>query len=364
MLKAPESSGADPEKDWHRVLLEEVGLTNYHTDENDVEVLHYFSGGHVITIGDRRAILRNSNDSGKRPFPYDMPIVQFKYMPVPLEFFAMGIPEVLESLQEDKNLIRSARRDNIDLCINKVLKAKSGADINFDLIKFYAGAIWPLDNLDDIQEMDMKDVTQSSYQEEGLVGSDMENALSLFGYARGQTPEHSEQPTTVMKLQQASLNRLDLAVKLAEFTTLQNIAARIIMLTRRYMQQDDYEAIVGGKDAGFYQMTEEDIKRFYFFKPMGSSVTHVKEVRLQQIQAALQTALNIPPELRQNHIEPYTLNLYAAEKELYDAVDVRNPDRLLVKMPSEQEAQQGGGVDMQQAMTGIGDLMGIPYGGG
>ena len=359
MIKTPESSGSDPDKDWHRVLLEEVGLTNYRTDDNDVEVIHYFSGGHVITIGDRKVILRNTNANDQRPFPYDMPLVQYKYMPVPLEFFAMGIPEVLEALQEDKNLIRSARRDNIDLVINKVLKARSGADINFDLIKYYAGAIWPLENLTDIEEMQMQDVTQSSYQEEAMREHDMENALSLFGYARGMTPQHSEQPTTVMKLQQASLNRLDLAVKLAEFTTLQNIAARIVMLTRRYMTKDDYEAIVGGQDAGFYQMTEDDIKRFYLFTPMGSSVTHVKEVRLQQINAALQTAMQIPPELRMNNIEPYTLNLYQAEKELYEAVDVRNPDRLLIKMPDEQQAQQPEQMPLPQDLN---QLQGVPYG--
>ena len=362
LIKAPESSGSDPDKDWHRTLLEEVGLTNYRTDDNDIEVLHYFSGGHVISLGDRKVILRNSN-GGKKPFPYDMPLVQYKFMPVPLEFFAMGVPEVLEALQEDKNLIRSARRDNIDLCINKILKAKSGADINFDLIKYYAGAIWPLENLTDIEELDQKDVTQSSYQEEAMRASDMENALSLFGYARGQTPQHSEQPTTVMKLQQASLNRLDLAVKLAEFTTLQNIAARIIMLTRRFMDPKDYEAIVGGKDAGFFRMSEEDIRRFYYFTPMGSSVTNIKEVRLQQITGALQTALQIPPELRMNNVVPYQLNLYEAEKELYEAVDVRNPDRLLIKVPTE---GQGGGMpggDMQGMMGGLSELMNVPLGG-
>ena len=360
LLKSSESSGSDPDKNWHKTLLEEVGMVNYQTDDNDVEVLNYFSGGHVITIGDRRVILRDSNKSGERPFPYDMPLVQYKYMPIPLEFFGMGIPEVLECLQEDKNLIRSARRDNIDLVINKVLKARSGADINFDLIKYYAGAIWPLENLTDIEEMDMQDVTASSYQEEAMRASDMENALSLFGYARGQTPTHSEQPTTVMKLQQASLNRLDLAVKLAEFTTLQNIATRIIMLTRKYMQQEDYEAIVGGKDAGFFKMSEDDIKRFYYFKPMGSSVTHIKEVRLQQITQALQIAMNIPPELRLNNIQPYTLDLYEAEKELYDAVDVRNSERMLRKMPQQQQQQQ----PMQQPnQANIQQLMQVPYGG-
>jgi hypothetical protein len=163
-----------------------------------------------------------------------------------------------------------------------------------------------------------------------------------------------------MKLQQASLNRLDLAVKLAEFTTLQNIAARIIMLTRRYMNTEDYEAIVGGKDAGFFKMSEEDIRRFYYFKPMGSSVTHIKEVRLQQITQALQIAMNIPPELRINNIQPYTLDLYEAEKELYDAVDVRNSERMLRKMPQEaqmpQPAQNPNQADINQ-------LMQIPYGG-
>ena len=359
-LKSPESTGSDPDKDWHRTLLEETGMTNYRTDEADVEILHYFSGGHVITIGDRKSIFRDSNGD-ERPYPYDMPIVQYKYMPVPLEFFAMGIPEVLEALQEDKNLIRSARRDNIDLVINKILKARAGADINFDLIKYYAGAIWPLENLNDIEEMDSTDVTQSSYQEEAMREHDMENALSLFGYARGMTPQHSEQPTTVMKLQQASLNRMDLAVKLAEFTTLQNIATRIIMLTRRYMDPANYEAIIGGKDAGLYQLTEEDIRRFFYFKPMGSSITNVKEIRQQQIGQALQTALAIPPELRMNNIVPYTLNLYEAEKELYDAVDVRNPDRLLMKMPSEQEANQQMG--MMPDMNALEGLMQIPYGG-
>jgi hypothetical protein len=362
MLKAPESSGSDPDKDWHRTLLEEVGLTNYRTDENDVEVLHYFSGGHVITIGDRKAIFRDSNGDAERPYPYDMPVVQYKYMPVPLEFFAMGIPEVLEALQEDKNLIRSARRDNIDLVIQKVLKARSGADINFDLIKYYAGAIWPLENLNDIEEMDTQDVTQSSYQEEAMREHDMENALSLFGYARGMTPQHSEQPTTVMKLQQASLNRLDLAVKLAEFTTLQNIATRIILLTHRHMDPGHYEAIVGGPDAGFFRLTEEDIRRFFYFKPMGSSITNIKELRQAQIAQVIETAMAIPPEMRMNNIVPYTLNLYEAEKELYDAVDVRNPDRLLMKMPSEQEAAQQTGQDFLPDMNALGGLQDIPYG--
>lgn len=354
-IRGPGSSELDPSKQWHDTLLQEVGMTTYLIDNNNIEVIHYFSGGHIITFANRKTILRNSNERDTsqmqfpvdpntlKPFPYDMPIVQYKYMPVPLEFFAMGIPEVLEMLQEDKNLVRSARRDNIDLVINKILKARAGADINFDLLKFYPGAIWPMENLNDIMEMDMQDVTQSSYQEEAMREKDMENALSLFGYARGMTPQHSEQPTTVMKLQQASLNRLDLAVKLAEFGPLQQIATRIILLTRRYMPQQMYEAIVGDRDAGFYRLREEDIRRFYHFKPIGSTISNVKEIRQQQIQTAIQLVQSIPPQMMQYNVEPFTVNWYEALKTAYDAIDIKNVDRILIKLQPQQSPMMGGG---------------------
>ena len=385
-IKAPASTSNDPQNNWHKTLLQEVGMTTYMNTEGDVEVIHYFSGGHVITFADRKVILRNSNEIIQqspmpqtqvegmasqyderviKPYPYDMPIVQYKYMPVPLEFFGMGIPEVLEILQEDKNLIRSARRDNIDLVINKVLKARSGADLNFDILKYYPGAIWTMENLQDIEPLEMQDVTQSSYQEETMRQQDMENALSLFGYARGMTPQHQEQPTTVMKLQQASLNRLDLAVKLAEFTTLQNIATRIILLTRRYMDQSTYEAIIGDQDAGFYRLNEEDIRRFYHFKPVGSTITHIKEIRQQQIQTAIQMLIGIPPQIAATNITPFTIDWYETAKTALDAIDIKNQDRILVKLQPPQQPMNHMG--MQQ---GLGDpnemqaLANVMYGDG
>jgi len=371
-LTGRDSVGSDPDKDWHKSLLEEIGMTDYRPDDTDIEVIHYISGGHIITLANRKTVIRNSNEQAQemttqaseagqmvdprmlQPFPYNMPIVQYKYMPVPMEFYGMGIPEVLEVLQEDKNLIRSARRDNIDLVIQKIIKARSGADINFDLIKHYPGAIWPMENLSDLEPWETTDVTASSYNEEAMREHDMENALSLFGYARGMTPQHSEQPTTVMKLQQASLNRLDLSIKLAEFGVLQNIATRIILLTRRFMKQETYEAIVGDQDAGFYRITEEDIRRFYHFKPIGSSVTNIKEIRQTQIQAALQLVGAIPPEIMMANVEPFTVNYYEAYKTALDALDIKNADRILIKLQQNPMAQMGGGMGMPGMEQGMG----------
>jgi hypothetical protein len=375
------TSGANPDEEWHKNLLNEIGMTNYQISGDDIEVIHYFSGGHVITFADRKVILRDSNrilqtpeaqqmiqggvhPSTLQPFPYDMPMVQYKYMGVPLEFFAMGIPEILEVLQEDKNLIRSARRDNIDLVIQKIMMYREGSGINLDLIKYYPGAMWPVESMQDLLPVEIGDVTQSSYAEEGMREKDMENALSLFGYARGMTPQHTEQPTTVMKLQQASLNRLDLNVKLAEFGVIQNIATRMVMLTRRYMPQSVYESIVGDQDAGFYRLTEDDIRRFYHFKPVGSSITHIKELRQQQIQGAIDLVSKIPPQMMAMNIEPFTINWYEMLKESFDAIDIKGTDRILIKMNQEQAqgmnpmmGEGGQGQDMNQ-------LAQVMYGGG
>ncbi len=343
------------ERKWHEDLLNDLGITNWQPDVNDVELMHYFSGGHVISMADRAIIVRDSNmpitaaDGVQQvvtPFPYDQPIVQFKYIPLPQEWFAMGIPEVLEVLQEDKNLIRSARRDNLDLIINKVLKARAGADINYDLIKYYAGAIWPLENLNDIEPMDQTDISQSSYAEESMRSADMENALSFFGYARGMTPTHEERPTTVIKLQQASMNRLDLSIKLTEFTTLQNIAKRVILLGRRFMKKEEYEFIIGDQDAGFLMLPEDALNRYFVVKPVGSSVTHAKEVRQQQLAMASQVLEKIAP-VALSGPEPFQVNWYQAAKSGLDALDIKNLDQLLVKL----EPQQAQMMITQQQMA-------------
>lgn len=355
-------NSSDTDK-WHKQLLEDAGVTGY-ADTNDIEVLHYFSGGHVISFANRRVILRDTTVAApdgtlEQPYPYANPVVQYKNIPIPNEFFAMGIPEVLEVLQEDKNLIRSARRDNIDLIINKILMTKEGADINYDLLKYFPGAIWP-DTMGKVDMFAMEDVTQSSYAEEKVVSSDMENALSLFGYARGQTPAHTEQPTTVMKLQQASMNRQDVNIKLVEFTVLQEIARKIVMLNRRYMTQQTYEAIIGEPDAGFYKIPIEYINRCYVMKPVGSSITNIKEVRQSQIKFALETLMNpVVPQMGQTNIQPFTVDYYELLKEGLDVADLKTVDRILKLIPKQDPLMQmlgglGGGMGGQPGQGGGG----------
>ena len=134
------------------------------------------------------------------------------------------------------------------------------------------------------------------------------------------------------------------------------------------MKKEYYEAIIGEKDAGFFQISEEDIKRFFYFKPVGSSVTNIKELRQQQTAAAFQTAMSVPPEMRSNNVNPYTLDLHELEKEMFKAVDIQGIDRILIPLPSEEEVaeyQQQEAMKQQVSsfMNNVNQLRQVPYGG-
>ena len=143
------------------------------------------------------------------------------------------------------------------------------------------------------------------------------------------------------------------------------------MLTRRFMDQGTYEAIIGDQDAGFYRLTEEDIRRFFYFKPIGSSVSNIKEVRQAQIQSALDLLGRMPPELAMNNVQPFTIDWYEAYKTAFDAIDIQNVDRILLKqaIPPQNPmgmGGMGGGMPQQQGAPmpdELQALQGVQYGG-
>jgi len=167
-----------------------------------------------------------------------------------------------------------------------------------------------------------------------------------------------------MKLQQASMNRQDVNIKLAEFTVLQEIARKIVMLDRKYMTQKTYEAIIGEPDAGFYKIPLEYINRCYVMKPVGSSITHIKEVRQNQIKFALETLMNpAVAQIGQMNVRPFTVDYYEVLKEALDVADVKTVDRILLL---QQQQQQDPMMGMVQQILGnpqiIQSLQGVGYG--
>jgi hypothetical protein len=323
-----------------RDILQEIGVESFIPEEQDLhERFEYFSGGHCITIVDRQVVVKDTTKNKINPYPYHIPLVDYRYTQVPGEFYGIGIPEIVKDLQADKNVIRSQRRENVDLILNKILKVRRGGDVDIDTLKFFPGAIWELDQPDDITEHDMRDVTQSAYQEEEKIDLDMENATGSYRYSRGQNPQREETATAVVRLQKAAMSRFDIIIKQAEFSAMRKIARMVVLQMRTFMPQEMYERIIGEPDAGFYSIPIKDITHFYDFMPLGSSITNIKEVRAQQIMQAQQMLMGVPPEVQQQG--GFTVNYRETIRMgLEEALDIKNVDRLIPAAPMPQPQAQ------------------------
>ena len=125
------------------------------------------------------------------------------------------------------------------------------------------------------------------------------------------------------------------------------------------MNQRDYEEIIGEPDAGFFRLNEDQIRRFYYVKPVGSSITHIKELRQQHIQFAI----NLLAGLQQNPMamQQFQVNWYKAAKTALEASDVPDANEILI--PTQQQGNPLGQIEMPNPAM-LQALQGIPYGQG
>lgn len=332
--------------------LSEVGLQTG-VDYSDpvtgeVEILDYFEEGNIITVGARKVLLRDTKKNiGKKAsgdyfgeatevrsaLPYHLPLVDVKCVPVPREFFGIGVPEVLEDDQLYLDLLRSQRLDNLDLLINKLFKVRIGSDTDPDMIYSAPGGIIPVTNMDDLDEFQISDVTGSSYKEQEVVVGRANDAIGQYGYGRGEQPARRETATGIVKLQEAAQNRDDLYNKLYEFTGIRPLGKKVVQIIREYMTQDQYERIIGEPDAGFYQYTQEELFQALDVVPQGTSITANKETRAQQVGEATDVLIGVDPMRAQNNNPPFAINLKKVLEEKLGVLDIKSKDDILVDMP-------------------------------
>lgn len=339
----------------------------------EVEILDYFEGGHIITVGARGVVLRDTKrDIGKRAsssafgevdkidsvLPYHLPLVDIRLIPVPREFYGIGAPEVLSDDQHYIDLLRSARLDNLDLVINKLFKVRINSDIDPDTIFSAPGNIIPVTNMDDIDEFRVTDVTGSAYQEEEAVKTNANDAIGEHPYARGEPPVRRETATGITRLQEATMTRFDTVLKIMEFTAIRSIGQKVIQIIHEYMTPQQYARIVNPRSAEeqgsieqFFSLDKEELMKQVDVVPIGSSITSQKEVRSQQIMQAQQLLMGLQPQMTQMNNPPFTVNLLEVAKMSLEDLDIRNIDEILQEQPPQPPGQPQMGMGGQQPPT-------------
>ena len=384
-----------------KMRLSEIGLltgVDYADPKTgEIELLDYFEGGHIITVAARKVVIRDTKNEVQRRatadqsggnytvdsvLPYNLPLLDLRFIQVPREFFGIGAPEVLSDDQHTIDLLRSSILDNIDMVSNKLFKVRINSDIDPDSIYSAPGNIIPVANMDDIDEFRISELSGSVWQGLEATKSAANDSIGEQPYSRGEPPVRRETATGIVRLQEATMTRFDTVLKNMEFTAIRGIGQKTVQIIHEYMNPQQYARIVNPKDEiemgaieQFFSLSKEEIMQQVDITPVGSSITSVKEVRTQQIMQAQQLLMQMAQAGPQS-TPPFNVNMLEVSKMALEDLDIKNINELVQEMPPQPPAPpqqpqgqpQGGQGGPPQPLPptqppGPGQLAGAPGGG-
>ena len=334
------------ETDPVEALLKSVGIGSVEYNQNKIELLDCFSDQDVITIANRRAIIRDTTSDILRPYSEKFPVLDCRFAGAPGEFDGIGAAEAIKPINKDINLLRSQRRDNVALILNKIFKYDMLAgEVDLTTLFSAPGNVVLMQG-DCISEMETTDLTVSSYKEEQSLIYDLQSVVSFWDYGRGATPRRKETATGIIRLQQAAQARNEWHLRKLDAYILQPLCRRIITYVRESLPQQDSLAIVGPDYADsikeFYDLSTADLKRLLQVRPLTDSISSVKEIDTNQFLQAFDRLIRIQG-----------VNTTALIKVLLQKLGQRNIKEILSAVPT-QAGQDATAEALKAAQAGAG----------
>ena len=174
-LKKQDTSAEDNIERLKRLSI--AGTTMRDKSRQRYEILEYwgkFKGKDYIIALERgsQELLR----CDKNPYKCGMPFVMANDQRIPHELYGIGEIEPIESLQNELNDIRNQRMDNVKLALNNMWVVQAGGVQFEDELISRPGGVIHETREGGIRPLPKEDITNSGYQEEPILKSDMERA--------------------------------------------------------------------------------------------------------------------------------------------------------------------------------------------
>lgn len=318
--------------------LSDIGMQSNDGQSGKIELLEYWRDDRVVVVANRAVVIRNEEN------PYyhrKKPFVRLVDTLVPHEFYGIGEIEPLEHLQYELNSLRNQRMDNINIIINKMWKIQRGADIDPKQLQSRPGGIIEVDEMDDVQELEMDDVTGNIVENViEMIRRDMDNAVGVYDYARGETTDRRETATTASILSTAANERFKLKITIIEDLGLRRLGQLLIQNNQQFITTERAIRILGKDGFQIITIRPEDIRGQFDVMPLGSSIEPVvnKNNRLQNF-INLYNVLSQSPYI--NHPELIKRILEAADIKDIQSIILPDAQQLLLQQLLGNMEQQG-----------------------
>jgi hypothetical protein len=293
------------------------------------EILHYWEK-------DRHAMLLNREKviyDGPSPYwrHHKLPFIVESYERLPNEFYGKSAVDFIKDLQHEENTIHNQRSDNINMIINKMWKVRKGADIDeSELISRPHGVIH-VDNPEDVDSFDMRDVAGSSFEQQNIVAQNMENTLGTPPIMRGVSSEGDMTATEAMKQTNNAGMRFDVKIKVFNSMGITRLIELMDLNNQQFIDGDRLVKLGQEKGEEWRTVNPGDLIGEFDYRPAGANIDPAanKQVRREQLSQMMQFLMEAGV--------PF-VNYHELIKEWLESFDIENAQKFIV--PKQQWQQQ------------------------
>lgn len=209
----------------------------------------------IITIANRKVIIREEENPYKdindgRMF-VDLPCIK-----MPWSNYAMAILEPVETTIHEIADSRNQAMDDIVFSLDPIRKVNKNADINEDDLKYEPGALWKLNNTDDVVTERGPEISRSWIDKDEVLRNEIQSSLALSEYVRGM-PQSSQEPMGKVELLLMQSNiRFSQFVRQLEIA-MTELAEILIGMNKEFLPEKKTMRLVG-EDVNFEDFTADD----------------------------------------------------------------------------------------------------------
>lgn len=168
---------------------------------------------------------------GERPFTIGFSTIEaFRNYPA-------GDVEQASGIQEEINIIANQRLDNVKLVLNKRYYVKRGSQVDLDALirNVPGGGVMMNDPEKDVQTVDTRDVTGSSYQEQDRLSVELDELVGSFSQTSVQSNKNLNETVGGMEAMQSGAGAVqDYGLRIFFETWVEPTLRQLVQLEQRY----------------------------------------------------------------------------------------------------------------------------------
>ncbi len=210
----------------------------------------YYTAGTFHLLSDPKPIeeVYAHAQNGERPLVMGYCLIETN------KLYPSGKPRLVEGLQQEANELVNLRLDNVKLALNKRYKVRRGRQVDLrSLLRNAPGSVTLVNELDDVDVIETRDVTASAYQEQDRINVDFDDIIGAFTPGTVQTNRRLNETVGGLQMLSGAANVLgELDLRVFTESWVEPVLRQVLHMEQHYETDIKLIALAGAR-AQLYQ---------------------------------------------------------------------------------------------------------------